>query len=382
MLITQWFVAAPVFLFYYFLMGDIKNSYLRILLFRFRDFLTAHLKRGKIIETFFYLIVFLPFHGFMRLLFRFDPLFYPQINTIKVEKPIIVLGHHRSGTTYLQQLIAGSDTVSFSTFRTLLFPSLIMMKLFTPIAGIFNRMNLLKSEEKGHKMALYDIEEDEGLFLHTLNSEMITVFCPWMITDDYNSEPGIRAGWNDERNEEVDILFLKDYIKRQLVSQGKKRSLLKSNPSVLRIKQILKHFPDARFVYIYRDPSETIPSFFSLHYNFVKNRLNKKEMVKYLNNKYVFSLKLYFYFEKIKNEIPDGQLLTVKFNDLRSEPDKVITEIFRYADLNPDPSYIEILARKREEKHSKKHTNIDFSFAGFSKERIESDFCLIKKIYG
>lgn len=363
-------------------MKGITNSYSVYLFPRLGRFLSAHLRKGKILETVFYSLVYPPFNLVMWLLFKMDPLFYPSIEKVSVDRPLIILGHYRSGTTYLQKLIAESGAVSFSTFRSLLFPSLVMMKIFTPIAAFINKLKLMDSEKKGHRMSLFEIEEDEGLFLHSLNTEMLTVFCPWMLTQDGTSSDGIHAGWNDYKNEDVDIIFLKDYIKRQLVSQHKVRALVKTNPSVFRIRKILKYLPDARFIYLYRDPVETIPSFFSLQYNFIRKRLNNEEVIRYFNKKYTFSMALYKYFERIKSKIPAEQLLTVKFTDLKSKPDELIRQIFDYADLELTDAYAAQLKQKRSEKHSKKHQNIDFSFAGITTERIQKDFRTIRQHYG
>ena len=362
-------------------MKGISSGYSTHFTARLRTVLLAYMKKGKIAETLFYSILFPLINLFMRFLFSIDPLFYPSISDTAVDRPLIILGHYRSGTTYLQKLIAESGTVSYSTLRTLLFPSLTMMKIFTPLASVFSRLSFIDSEKKGHKMSLYEIEEDEGLFLHSLNTEMLTVFCPWMLTEDETVRKGIEAGWNDMRDEDIDILFLREYIKRQLVSQGKNRSLIKTNPSVFRIRQLLKHFPDARFIYIYRDPVEAIPSFFSLHYNFIRKRLNRDEAVKYFNNKYKFSLSLYNYFENIKDRIPSDQLLTINFNDLKLKPDETVQNVFRFADLELTDNYIGYLNKKRKEKHRRKHQNTDFSFAGFTPERIRKDFSIIRKLY-
>ncbi len=355
--------------------------YFKGLLNRLIIILRAYWKGRRYLETIFYAVVFIPLHYFMQLLFRLDNIFYRDIKNTEVREPIIVIGHPRSGTTSLQNYIAQTGEVAFSTFQTLLFPSILMRKLLTPAAMLFNKFNILDSEKKGHRMELFSIEEDEGLFLHSLNTEILTIFCPWLLLNPETRKKGIRAGWHDFNGEESDMPFFREYLKRQLVTQKKRRVLLKTNPSVLRIQKILKYFPDAKFVYIYRDPVETIPSFFSMHYNFINERLTENELNTYFTHKYKYSFMLYHYFEKISKKIPAEQLLSVEFEELKNDPGSLMKKISDFTRLAMSESYQEYMENRSLQKHQKKHRNLDFSFFGISPEAIKKDFGKIRAKY-
>ena len=75
------------------------------------------------------------------------------------------------------------------------------------------------------------------------------------------------------------MLFCKDFFQRQAFLNKNRPHLSKSNPFIFKIDSILRVFPDAKFVFLVRDPLETLPSYFSLQEN-VKfgNLLSDKEI--------------------------------------------------------------------------------------------------------
>ena len=362
-------------------MKNEEPGYYGKLFSRLNILLASQWQSRRYLEVIFYAVVYLPLHFIMRLMFKLDGLVYKDLKNIEVKEPIIVIGHPRSGTTSLQSYIAQTGKVAFSTFQALLFPSVILLKNFTPIIRFFTRFDVLDSEKKGHKIELDTIEEDEGLFLHSLNSEILTVFSPWLLVNRKTRKAGLRAGLSDLNDDESDMPFLKEYAKRRMLVQQKDRVLLKSNPSVLRIKKMLKYFPDAKFIFIYRDPVETIPSFLSLHYQFIKKRLNDRDLKTYISQKYRYSFSLYHYFERIRGKMPAEQLLTVEFEELKSDPASLMRKISAYTELDLPEEYYAELMQKKGRKHKKSHRNIDPGMLGISIENIKKDFALIRTRY-
>ena len=82
------------------------------------------------------------------------------------DDPIIVLGHHRSGTTYLQKVLASTDGFATTRLFDTLFPQsmLIGNYLIRPILNII--CNIINVEMKLHQAPLhmdYAGEEDVAL---------------------------------------------------------------------------------------------------------------------------------------------------------------------------------------------------------------------------
>jgi len=315
--------------------------------------------------------------------FFFDKLVYEGLDNEEVNKPIFIVGHPRSGTTFLQKRLVESGELAYSTTHTLAAPSLIFRKLLSPLFNLLNKaeLNLLESEKKGHKIEITGVEEDEALFLHTFNTELLTILCPWMITDSSTAEMGLKIGWDDKRDNELSLKFLKEYIKRQTAKQKKERMLIKSNPSIFRIKQILKIFPDAKIIYIVRSPDDTILSFFSFHDKYIKELLTKSEYKKYFKEKYKWSCHLYKYFEKIKDQIPDKQLKVVPFPKIKNDLVNLIEEICDFIDIEPSQDYGEHITDYAKRDKDKKHENRSLEAFGLSRNQIRKDLSFIWESY-
>ena len=315
--------------------------------------------------------------------FFFDKIIYEGLDSVEVENPIFIIGHPRSGTTFLQKRLAESGKLAYSTTHTLAAPSLIFRKILSPIFNLFNKfeLNLLESEKKGHKIDLTGIEEDEAIFLHTFNTELLTILCPWMITDNYFRKRGMRIGWDDKRKNQLSLKFLEEYIKRQTAKQKQDRMLIKSNPSIFRIKQILKAFPDAKFIYIVRAPDDAILSFFSFHDKYLNGRITDEEHKKYFIEKYKWSCHLYQYFEEVKDEIPEGQLMVVPFPKIKTDLYKLLKKICDFIEIDPDSSYWKRMKKYSRRDKNKKHENRDLKVFGLTRERIRKDLDFIWKKY-
>jgi hypothetical protein len=74
--------------------------------------------------------------------FALDPLLFPALGSTRIEKPVFILGHARSGTTLLHRLLS-ADTERFSAFRLyeLFLPSLLQKELVRAL-GAFDRRRL------------------------------------------------------------------------------------------------------------------------------------------------------------------------------------------------------------------------------------------------
>lgn len=315
--------------------------------------------------------------------FFFDKLVYEGLDSVKVNSPIFIVGHPRSGTTFLQKRLAETGRLAYSTTNTLAAPSLIIRKILGPLFNLLNNfeLNLLESEKKGHKIELTGVEEDEAIFLHTFNTELLTILCPWMITDKYYKERGLRIGWDDKRNNQLSVKFLKEYIKRQTAKQKKPRMLIKSNPSIFRIKQILKIFPDAKIIYLVRAPDNTILSFLSFHAKYVDGVLTEAESKRYFHEKYRWSKHLYEYFEKIKNEIPAEQLKVIPFPRIKNDLTNLIKETCDFIGIDPDREYWQKIYSYANSEKKKKHKNRSLEEFGLSREQIQKELDFVWKKY-
>jgi len=319
------------------------------------------------------------FYLFTRACLLLDVVFFPALRKIQIDKPVFIMGHPRSGTTFFQKEVYKSGQVTmFSTWEMAL-PSLVQRKLFSPVIWILERLNLdvLQSARKGHEIRLQAVEEDEGLFLHRLDTEMLTVFAPWLLIDDEYGDLGFKLGWNDARENRRSLIFFRECLKRQILYTGKKQIVAKCNPSIFRLETILEVFPDAQIVYMVRSPQNTMRSFLSFTSQFVSPLLTEPERNAYFRKKYQWSVQLYRYFEEIKASIPEDQLMVILFHELTGDLPRVMARFFRFAGITPDERYWEQLYHGEGHSKQKKHTNSSLKQFGISNESIRADLGFI-----
>ena len=172
------------------------------------------------------------------------------------EAPIFIVGHWRTGTTLLHELLVLDPRFTFPTTYECLDPNhfLLTEGLFRRWAGF-----LMPSKRPMDNMASgWDRPQEDEFALCMLGqrSPYLTIAFPNHRPHDpeYLDLEGLSprqlAAWKRT--------FL-DFLRRITVRRPK-RLVLKSPTHSCRIKTLLEMFPDARFLHIVRDPRVVVPS--------------------------------------------------------------------------------------------------------------------------
>ncbi len=130
------------------------------------------------------LVIYIPIELFVWTGFILDEIFFPKFHDLKIIQPIFIIGNPRSGTTFLQRLMA-SDTANFLSMKTWeIFgsPSITSRRLIRgavsfgrtigmPITRRIRKMEQLwKEDDRIHRFRLRAPEEDEYLFVHNFST--------------------------------------------------------------------------------------------------------------------------------------------------------------------------------------------------------------------
>jgi hypothetical protein len=178
------------------------------------------------------------------------------------------------------------------------------------------------------------------------------------------------------------VSFFREYLQRQLYLRGRFQVIVNTNPSVFRIKSLLREFPDARFVFLHRPPAETIPSYLSLLENTVGRRIPRERRSSFYRQKYRWSLHLYAYFSKMRGEIPADRMLELDFSDVvgsRERAERALGRIFRLAGLEVSEHTWRVIREemrrsRRRRAGGRAHVNYPLERFGLSGRDIERDF--------
>ena len=172
------------------------------------------------------------------------------------KEPVFVIGHWRTGTTLLHELLILDPQFNYPDFFACFNPNhrLITERFFKTYATFLAP----KQRPMDNMAAGWDRpQEDEfALCLLGLPSTYADLVFPNCQTaypgslDLSGLSEGERKRWKQTFRHFLQTLMLRD----------SRRLVLKSPPHTARIPTILEVFPDARFVHIVRDPSRCLPS--------------------------------------------------------------------------------------------------------------------------
>ncbi|RMF91598.1 MAG: sulfotransferase [Planctomycetota bacterium] len=246
------------------------------------------------------------------------------------DDPIFIVGHWRSGTTLLHELMILDPEHAFPDTYACFAPNhfLISRRFLVPFLSLLMpKTRPMDNMEFGWDKP----QEDEfALCNQGIPSPYLSMIFPnekrrydaFLTLDDVSTTE--KARWKGAL-----LWFL------QAVSlRNPKRMVLKSPPHTARIRTLLEIFPRARFVHIYRHPYSVFPSTINLW-----KRLWRDQglQVPHFENleEYVFEtfLTMYEAFERDRELIPADRLTEVRFEDLTADPVKEMERIYRELDL-------------------------------------------------
>jgi hypothetical protein len=173
-----------------------------------------------------------------------------KVRETEVLPPLFVLGHWRSGTTHLHNLLAVDNRFAFPNNYDALFPH--AMLLTEGVQSPFMQRFLSPRRPMDNiEWTMRSPQEDEfALCVMTFMSPCMGWFLPKRrdYYDRYLTFRGV-----DERDVEQWQSAMLAYFRR-LSWKYKRPLVLKSPPHTGRIRRLLQIFPSAKFVHVHRDP--------------------------------------------------------------------------------------------------------------------------------
>lgn len=259
-----------------------------------------------------------------------DMIYGRQIQAIQIKPdPLFIIGHWRSGTTWLNQLLGYDENHASATALQCFTPEtfLILRKLmpgsFLPSKRPMDNVSMTKDTA----------EEDEfSLLLGGAETPYREIAFPCGDID------GIEVSPTNMTEKETTFWRKKwlGFLKKVQFCNPNKRLVLKSPAHTLRIDEILKHFPNAKFVHLIRDPYTVILSGVKSN-NAMAATQSLQTMMPSAENAMAKSLQNYVGFHKAYNAcqdlIPPENLMTIRYEDLRKDTHSTISRIYTELDL-------------------------------------------------
>lgn len=292
--------------------------------------------------TFFFALPTLA--AFNALCLALDRVLFGRFARNEVSQPVFIVGHARSGTTLIHELLAADEQFSWFMTYELILPALVQKKLVRWL-GRMDRERLggryearlrawqdraFAAGRQMHPMDLMGPEEDEFVLAPTLYTGTVGVVFPNL--DDLQPYSRFDELLDAGTRRRV-MAFYRACVQRQLALNGPQKTHLSKNPMFSnKVRSLIETFPDARFVVMVRNPYETIPSVQKMMLrNYKASGTDRAQIEAALAIVGENSIAMYLQPFEVLAEHPETRWTAVPYELLTTDPAAAMRKV--YADL-------------------------------------------------
>ena len=281
--------------------------------------------------------------------------------------PIFILGHWRSGTTHLQNLICQDETLGYLSAFQAIAPGFCLVG-----RGAIRRLLARAVEPRNRTRPMdnvafsLDVPQEEELALANLSLHSFAhafvlprqtqrLFRRYVLFEDLPD--AVLARWIDTYVE---------LLRKVTLASGGKRLVLKNCTHTARIPMLLDLFPEAKFIHIHRNPYDVFPSTVHLHQRLLSIcQLQSIDSAQIEANVLTLYRQLLRKFLDDRRLIPPGNLVELRYGDLETEPIRELRRIYEalgltgFSEMEPVfRSYIESIGSYKKNEYELKPDTI------------------------
>jgi hypothetical protein len=335
---------------------------------------------GVRIAPLFIGIAFLALRTVVGIGMMLDKLLFPKLGKVRANRPIVLVGNPRTGTTFLQRFLADEGFGCGMELFMMLYPSLIIQKLFRPFLPLLEKVSPAKFHaSKAHDTNLSSVETDDVaiLFRYLDGFFFYGFFLAFDEPDHYlQFDPRVR----DESAR--DIAWLDELWRRSLVLHKSERNVAKLFSLSVRLPQFLKAVPEAQILYMARDPLSIIPSTMSLltaplDKAFGFWSLPEEVRKRWFDRLYSGLLLLLqrFHEEWQNGAIDKSRVFIVRYDQMMADFEGLMDGMCKFLGHEMTPKLRETVAKRGEKQRAyQSEHKYDLGKYGLSEERVRRDF--------
>lgn len=299
--------------------------------------------------------------------------------TVLPESPVFILGHWRSGTTLLHNAMVQDKQFAFiNTFQSVFTNQFFGSRwLFKPLM----RLLMPKKRPADNVLLSPELPQEEGIALSNIDS---FGFYNFFYFPRYWKAFYTRYISGDSATPEELRAFGRRYkklIAQSVIEYNRKQFISKFPPNTGSIRHLLDMFPEAKFVYIYRNPllvfQSTVNFFETTHEALKLQPFSRTEFEEMVFELYKMIIKDY---ERLKSLIPPHHLVEIRYEDFEADPLEGLRNI--YSRLQLEGFEQTIPAFKEYLNSQKKFEKASHQFTPEETERITSRLRFAMEMYG
>jgi len=328
--------------------------------------------------------------------FFLDNILFAGYRRQAVRQPVFIIGPPRSGTTFMQRLLALDEArfTSMKFWEIFFAPSITQKKFFMALGRLDDlcgsplyrlvqvlETRIFKALSNFHHVSLFEVDEDGTILLHIFSSA--TAFCVLPFVEELWPYFDFDQEVATEHRARI-MGFYKRCVQNHLYVFGPDKIFLSKNPMFSTMIQSLDEvFPDAKFIYLARTPFETVPSTISLVSYYFKTLMNPLEPYPFLDLQLEL-LNRYYSYPLIKfAALPPSRHQIISYTMLVEQPQQIAAELYARFGIELRPAYKQVLQNEQEKarRYKSKHAYSLEKF-GLTAERIVKQYEPIFERFG
>lgn len=356
---------------------------------------TAHrltVKRLSILALFYLFFALIELANWLG--FLLDEVLFRDYQDVPIQAPVFIIGNPRSGTTFLQRLLA-QDRKTFTSMRLweiLLAPSITQRRVVSAMAKVDHRLGgplhhlidviqqTWEETNAMHASGLLTYEEDQYLLIHIWSTLAVWQFAGFL-GEEARAYTHFDQAMAPEEKRRI-MAFYRQAIRRHLFAHRKegpparRRHYLAKNPSATpKVDTLCRHFPDAKFIYLARNPLDMIPSDISLLDCTARALGHAAEP--YACRDYVLDMAghWYTYAPARLAAAPPERAITVNFEALVANADQTVREIYERFGFTISPDYAEALKEEARQARAYRSRHVyDMEKMGLTRQQLVTKY--------
>ena len=270
----------------------------------------------KLVLSTLVVIIAIPFHIWESLRFG------GRVKKQKLEKePLFIIGHWRSGTTFLHNVLCRDPEAGYLTTYQSVFPNNLASKA---IFKTFMKWSMPSKRPSDNVELHIDYPQEDEFALS--NSYPDAYYNFFYFPENYPIYLNKLLEGPDEKWFSV----FDRILKKALYNTRGKRAIIKNPVHTFRVKALLKLYPRAKFIFIYRNPVTVFLSSYSFFTKLMPtlyfHSFSEDEIEEMIITVYKKMMQAY---EESKSLIPAENLMEIRFEEFEADPMAKLEEIYR-----------------------------------------------------
>ncbi len=307
---------------------------------------------------------------------------HPELEEVDIERPVIITGFFRTGTTFLHNVLAADPNNRVAQAWELAYP---VGRLGDPLGDVawrraqakftfgFNQA-AIPDQGVAHNVTADSYEED---FFLLENDMAVLTF--WVGFGTY-SYANAMLDWDMVEPYE----FSKLQLKILNAQRSAKRWVLKCPWHIWNLDALMAVYPDAQIIFTHRDISKALASHCSLSAKMaskLKRSLDVKELGEFWLEYTRIGLERAM---ESRKKIPESQLYDVRLRDLMASPMTVMQDIYAHFDLEFTQELAALLEERIGEKPTSQEGEHEYAIEdfGLTDERVRETLKAYNERFG